>query len=217
MKILYFSIVSLLYINALWSNAWKKTISKDGVTVYKRTIKGSPVIEMKGTAVVNHNIKDILAVVLDYQNYKKWQPNLIEFERIKAIGSREFIDYAAFKLPWPISDRDLIAHTKIKTKSKTKVQVKIREMSHPGKPESEEYVRIKMARAQWNLQSIKSGRATKLQFISRADPSGYIPLWIINWIGKYQVVQGINRVRRRVRQKKHNIAVLKNYKLHHMQ
>ena len=216
MKIYLFSISLILATSSLFANSWKKTVSKDGVNVYKRTVKGSPVIELKGTAIVNHSIKDILAVVLDYKNFKKWQPNLITFRRVKVISTREFINYAAFKLPWPISNRDVVMHTKIMSKGSNKVQVNMRETTHPSRPKSNKYVRIKMARVQWNLQSINAGKSTKLQFISRGDPGGYIPLWLINWVGKYQVVEGINRLRKRVKQNKHDLSVLKNYRLNHI-
>ena len=191
----------------------KKILDSEGVRVYKRESKESPIKELRGTLVINENIVNILSVVLDYKNFKSWQPNLLRFERIRQINQREFIDYAAFKLPFPVQNRDAVFKARIIVDNKNKwLHVKIRETRHRSKPVNKNFIRIPRGRAKWSLKSIRGGKATWVEFTGQADPGGSIPNWLVNWLGKYRVVDSINRLKKRLKQKKFNQQIIGQYK-----
>ena len=191
---------------------WQPILNEKGIKIYKREVKGNPIRELKGTLVFNASVAEILSVVLDYKKFGEWQKNLIKFERLTTVNSRSFVDYAAFRLPYPVDNRDSVHAVRIHIDEKNKwVHVKLREKKDRRKPKQADFVRIPIARAKWSLKPIRGGKATWVEFTGRGDPGGYIPSWLINWMGKYRMVDTINRLKKRLRQKKFSPVILKEY------
>jgi hypothetical protein len=54
---------------------WQVIKQDQGITVERRKIEGSPLVEFKGHGVVDASVMEILAVISDTKNHPKWVAN----------------------------------------------------------------------------------------------------------------------------------------------
>ena len=192
--------------------AWNLVIEEEGIRVYQRKIKDKPVYEFKGTVVINAPVLHIAALALDYENYQKWQPSILQFKRLQTTTPYRFMNYFAVDLPWPVNDRDFISKNILSVDAHKKwLHLTWTNAKHRSMPVRKGFIRVPYSSGKWSLKSIKDGKATWAEFRSAGDPGGAIPSWLINWVGKYQIVDGVKRIRKRIRAKKYDLRVLKKY------
>lgn len=82
-------------------------------------------------------------------------------------------------MPWPVTDRDLVAGNFIHPPAKNgRVTIEVHSLKD-YLPESKGYVRIPFSEATWDILPI-AGDKIKITCIFRVDPGGAIPAWLVN-------------------------------------
>lgn len=97
----------------LKSGVWEVIKKDQGITVERRVIEGSPLVEFKGHGVIDASVMEILAVISDTRNHPKWVANSIETRILHQSNDNGYIYYSAIKAPWPVADRDFVSKAKI--------------------------------------------------------------------------------------------------------
>ncbi|MDP9041572.1 MAG: START domain-containing protein, partial [Bacteroidota bacterium] len=116
MKWIYTLIIFAILLTSLSLNAqdgWVLKKEKDNIKVYSRGNGKSKINELKVEMVLNANLSEIAAFILDIENYPKWSRNLKTSYVLKQISDGELYFYTEVKSPWPANNRDLVVHLKI--------------------------------------------------------------------------------------------------------
>lgn len=203
--------VLLVYSSPLW--AWEPVLNKDGVQIYERKSANSDVHELKGMAVIDAPMLEVLTVVLDYTKFKEWQANLITFERLKVVSEIEFVNYAAMDMPWPVTKRDMVMRARFDIDRKKRwFHVRWKETTWPSKPVTQKFVRVRTARVMWSLQPIEKGKRTRVEFRALGDPGGWIPAWLVNYFSKYMLADSFKRLSGQVARKRLDPKLMQKYR-----
>jgi len=209
-KILF--VTALLLINApLFS--WERVLNKDGIAIYTRQAKDARIHEIKGTALIDAPMLQVLNVVLDYRKFKEWQPRLIVFERLREISDVEFINYAAMKMPWPVKNRDMVMRARFLIDRDNRwFHVTWKDTTWPAKPVTSRYVRVPKSRVKWSLRPAAGGKKTWVEFRALGDPGGLIPAWLVNYFSRYTLADSLRRLGKQVRKKSFDPVLMERYR-----
>ncbi len=158
---------------------WVLQKKENGIAVYTRPMKGYNFKEVRVVNKVKSSLTAIVALLLDTKNYPKWQYGCKETSTLKVFSEQEIYNYQITDLPWPLSDRDVVAHflvtqdpiTKVVTFSKTGMENYI--------PEQEGMVRVLHFQSITYLTPINKD-SVQIILEMHLDAGGNIPDWVVN-------------------------------------
>jgi len=155
---------------------WTCTKNRNGIALYEKWVKVSDTLtvkERKGELIVSGNYNAIIQYLSQTTTIKDWMSNV---EIVKNIGSNDTMIYILFNLPWPFSNRDLIAHRQTIRLNQQHAIVKLD--SHPNAlAKNDEAVRINSYRASWEIIQLPNGQI-KVVLQTFSDEPPLCPYWI---------------------------------------
>jgi ribosome-associated toxin RatA of RatAB toxin-antitoxin module len=178
-SLLVFLIVSVS-LSSVSGQDWELMKQDDGIDVYYRDATDSPIKELKINLTVDASLSTIMAVLYDIENYKEWVYSCEESRLVKRLNETEIYYYNEIDFPWPLSNRDMIAHSNIEQDPHTKV-VRTQSLSaHYMEPEKDGLVRMTVLQINWIITPI-GPKETEIEYYLKSDPAGNIPAWVINF------------------------------------
>lgn len=186
----------LLFCLPLSSKAqdWTFSKEKDGVKIYKR--KTQEGYELKLVSTFQTSLSAFVALFNNVPEYPRWGYKVQGTTLLKRFSDQEFVFYQYFDSPWPISDRDVIMHTKIWQDPNTRVVVLSSYAQPDYIPEKTDRVRIRKAKVQWTLTPLDN-KTVQAVYCLNTDPGGILPDWSVNLasdIGPVQTVQNLKKI-----------------------
>ncbi len=179
------------------SNDWESNGVKDGVSLYTKAYEGEALKAFRGNKVFNASIKQIYWVLQnpDSKFRMEWVDRLYISERLespKSLGvPHSSIIYQAYKLPWPISNRDQVVKTSAKRDGKNLI-ITLKSTLNDKKPTADTIgVRMELLYAVYNLNYVDENK-TDVTVSVRIDSKGAIPTWLSNLINKTWPVKTLN-------------------------
>lgn len=164
--------------NQLIAQKWELEKDEEGIQIYTRIVAGSPVKEYKAITTLQSSTVALSQILRNQDELKGWFDLCYESKRLKKVSDNEYFFYLSNDAPWPVQDRDLVAHAIFEIK-KDETQWITFTAVPDYLPEREERVRIPKMKAHWEFKKLPSG---SIQVIQQAhvDLGGSIPAWIIN-------------------------------------
>ena len=179
------------------SDNWESNGVKDGVSLYTKAYEGEALKAFRGNKVFNASIKQIYWVLQnpDSKFRMEWVDRLYLSERLespKSLGvPHSSIIYQAYKLPWPISNRDQVVKTSAKRDGKNLI-ITLKSTLNDKKPTADTIgVRMELLYAVYNLNYVDENK-TDVTVSVRIDSKGSIPTWLSNLINKTWPVKTLN-------------------------
>lgn len=156
---------------------WKKSLDKDGITVFTRSLKSSKFKEFKAQAQIQGSVEQFKEIILDVSSYHEWMPDCKSAEVLSIPAPNDITYHMKLKVPFPFEDRDIIQQLILHEK-KNDLEIEI--VSRPDKVKVEKkYVRMTDAQGKWIVKNI-TGNKISIIFQYYADPGGDIPAWLVN-------------------------------------
>jgi hypothetical protein len=189
---------------------WIKTSNEDGIMTFKRELRASPIIALRGEGIVNAPIVRVASVLLDYDRATEWVDSLEEVRVVRMLSANEFIEYDHLGTP-PIimKDRDFVCRGRVDVDVPHKtLTMKLWPATDPAVPEGD-YIRGTL-RGFWRLTSIDGGRKTHVITEMLGDPKGSVATWLVNFFQKGWPRNTIESLREQVA--KRNIAIIPQVK-----
>lgn len=170
---------------------WKLEKDKNGVKVYTRHVEGYAIKEFKATSIIEAQMEDIVAVVIDAEHYAEWMSNTTSAKTIKTKENGDFLVYYKLALPWPMQDRDAISQNQILSGADSTV---IHTVLLPDYlPEDPKLIRMKVVNGGWVIKRLADNRChLTYQFVT--NPSTKVPGWIANLfivVSPYETVSNL--------------------------
>lgn len=178
---------------------WELVSSKDDIVSYRREVAGSPVIAIRGEAVVDAPIARVASVLLDTARLPQWMDRLAEARRIRTQGERHYVQYSRANVPFPLTDRDFVVETWVETNAaKKQLLLKAHSVVDPSAPVNS-LVRGEVLSSTFTLTPLDHGQRTRVVTEVHTDPKGSIPKWLVNLTQKSWAHTTIMGLRAQVR------------------
>lgn len=152
----------------------KLALDKQGIKVWTSQVENSPMAQYRAETIFNTTIENAVGLILDTEYSVKWIPNVNQMkiiERNDSTGS--FIAYMGLKLPFPLSNRDLVMKGEMYKTKDGMIVVKNKAIKDSRVPEVAGLVRIAHYEGDWTFQKLADN---KVKVITRgfADPGGAV-------------------------------------------
>lgn len=202
------------------NSSWETLTGTEGISISRRKIADSDSYEFRGVGQVEADLAQALALLTDVSKQTLWVDGcekavLIErnFSKKKVpakIQDLYQIAYGVQNVPWPLTDRDYIIYSTLKTHTEDHRQLQSVELiskaiPHDSHPESEDYVRIHQMLTTIILTPNPQG--VLVDFRVQVDPGGMIPDWVVNLVTKSVPTKTILSIRELLKEKAYDPEV----------
>jgi hypothetical protein len=181
-----------------WQNmGWEKVNEQDGITVFRKSFPDSEVKGVGGEALINAPIGKILWVLMDNDHKNEWVDKFKSTRTVETPSDLVSIQYAAFSMPFPVTDRDFVYRYDFRLdQSINAVVVDVKSVEHAKEPANKTIgVRGFIPYGRYILQP-KGPNQTFVKVEYLADPKGSIPTWVVNIVQKnwpYKTIAGLRK------------------------
>ncbi len=159
--------------------AWQPQKDKDGIQIYTRPVQGWTIHEVRGVTRIDARLSSIVAVIEDPVATLELT-DIVEHSEVQSRESAtRYRVYSMMKMPWPVSDRDILNQRDISQDPQTRTVTITDTATSDLTPLKKGYVRIVKSRQQWTLTPLAEG-GVQVESLLLSDPAGPIPSSIVN-------------------------------------
>lgn len=158
---------------------WKLRIDKSGIKVFTSEVPGSEFKATLATMTVEAPPANIVALIMDLENCKKWIKSCKSARVLENISPTENYVYSVTRVPFPFKSRDMVGHVIWKVDSLTG-KVTATGRATPDKLELKKgLIRIDHADSNWHFTPQADG-TTLVENYTHFDPNGPVPAFLVN-------------------------------------
>ena len=167
------------------------------IKTYAKQEDGHRFRSFKVESTLNSSMKNIVQLLADFDNYKKWYWETKESKLLKTISPTEHYIYMVHNSPYGLPDRDAAIRIKVIPQTPEKAQLAFLIEAVPEYlPIKKDLVRIP---AEDMLITLKPISTNNVQLIAEGyvDPGGNFPNWANNLIQRtapYTILVGLKRM-----------------------
>lgn len=158
---------------------WTLKSTKNGLNIYTKTVSSSGLKGIRVKCSLPAKLSQVVALIMDVNAGEEWVYGTKSSSLLKKISPSELYYYSEVDIPWPIHNRDFIAHLTVSQDPHTKV-VTINGPTEanylPAKPN---IVRVNRSNGKWVLTPVKNN-IVQIDYTLEVDPGGTIPVWLVN-------------------------------------
>ena len=158
---------------------WELRTEKQDIKVYTRTFPDSKFKAIKVELILQATMSRLVTVLLDIKTAPQWVYATKSATVLKQVSPLDVIYYSEVKLPWPMSNRDFIAHLITTQDPHTHIVTILGPTLNDYVPEKKDLVRVKRSEGKWVLTPMDKGYI-RVEYTLRTDPGGDIPAWLFN-------------------------------------
>jgi hypothetical protein len=166
---------------------WKQIRSERGIKVYQREEKGRDLPSFKGVGNVEGDMYSILAVLRDGARRKEWMTRSGVTRVLKRTSVFEAISYQQTLAPFPVSDREVIMHTKVYLRKEPQEIIATFNGVKWERPikgvDRDDFVWMPYLKGYWRLTP-KGPNTTEVTYMVNTDPGGLLPNFLIRRISR---------------------------------
>ena len=184
------------------SGEWKFVKKTEGIVIYHRKSGNGTLKDVKIETNFDCNLSTITEALLDVSAFKRWIYK-IEFVKVLKVHNPNHVEYYnRINMPWPSTDRDLVATNKVTQNAITKEVISEDVCNWKALQEDKDYIRIKDFYARWSFRPIQNGVSGT--YIFHSDPGGDLPNAVINMFIDEGPVQSIKGLKKLIKEPKYS-------------
>lgn len=178
---------------------WTLAVNEKNVTFYKKMSCNSPLVLVKGMAVVEGVPLEVMwKSISDITLRARWEPIFSAFEHVASNPDGSEVIYCVMKTPFPVTNRDFVHRQTLLLDYPAKGQAVIHFMSveHASKPAKGSPVRAQTVISGYLIKEMsKFPLRCSIHIVTQVDMKGSIPKTLINafaaggsrgWVEKYK-------------------------------
>ncbi len=186
---------------------WKFVTEKEGIKVYSRSVAGSKVKALKVECDLHTSLSALVKLLLDVPATTYWVYHTKSCILLKQVSASELYYYSEVSLPWPLENRDFVAHVKVSQDKESRV-VTVNAPAIPGWVANKKgIVRVNHSLGYWTIRPLEPGRV-RVEYSLQVDPGGVIPAWAVNLLSSQGPIESFIKMRQRLQQATYRNAVL---------
>ena len=156
---------------------WDLVTEDETTKVFTRKSKNSSIKEIRIVTQFNADIATLKEVLGDVKAYPSWVFKCMGSEKISAVNDHEFHYYLMTDMPYPVSNRDLVVHTKNWSQNNSYFSKSVATPDFVS--EKAGMVRVPKFSSFWEVTPI-SNQTIQIEYEASTDPGGYLPAWVVN-------------------------------------
>ena len=163
------------------TEAWSLKKDSDDIQIFTRKVEGSKYKMVRGITQARIPLPSAVALVRDSGACADWADLCAKSSVYKTISPTEDLVYTLNNLPWPVSDRDVIARVSWQQDPKTHAVTMVSKAIDGEIDKNKGIVRLTEAMSKWIFTPLPDGR---LEIVTEAhlNPGGPLPAWITNML-----------------------------------
>lgn len=192
------------------NDGWVLKNEKDAVKVYYR--KTADIYELKLSTSIKVPLSGIVKLFDEVQNYAAWGYKISEARLLKKVSPTEMYYYSRIDFPWPMSDRDVVLHTKLEQDPHSLAIISVSTAVPDYIPEVKDVVRVRTVNSKWTLIP-GIGGWLYAEYYLYSDPGGSIPDWAINMaldLGPRETIKRMREILKNAPYQESKLAHIKN-------
>lgn len=161
---------------------WELRRDEEGIQVYTREVAGSPYDAVRAVSVLeNIRLSSLVALIEDAPACADWADRCAESYLVERISEGESLIYTHNDMPFPVSDRDVLAHVIWQQDPQTLI-VKMTSMATVDRMEEVRgRLRLTEAQASWTFKPLQDGRV-EITNEAHINPGSALPGWVTNML-----------------------------------
>jgi START domain len=179
------------------AQSWTFAKEENGIKVFTRKEPGNSLKTFKGITDVTSTMDKVCQLIGNVKNHDWWDENVKEINVLAYEKDKYFRYYLVYKVPWPLTDRDLCVETRVTIDPVTGKRVLMATPLTDVVPEKPDRIRIKKYWQKWTIQPMENG-VIRLTLEGFVDPAGSIPSWLYNMVIVETPLKVMRRVKRYV-------------------
>jgi hypothetical protein len=190
-KLIFVFFIKMTCAQLIAQDDWEFQNQNEFGSLYTKSLDKGNLKMFKVEFEVNTRLTTFYNVFSDPWNIYKWG-QFIDFE---ILGKKDgLIHYrTVFDSPWPFTDRQSIMQIAIQKRNSTEGLITIQSSNNFPQKMNPELVTIHKSKFTWEL--IEDDGITKVKYSGFADPSGNIPVWLINQLTEVRPLEYIELVK----------------------
>jgi hypothetical protein len=121
-KIIFFMLLLSGLGNPVWAQSeWTLATNKDDIKVFTKAVPDSKIKAIKVEGVFNASPSQLVTLIMDVNSSADWMYHTKSSTLIKQVSATELYYYSEVSMPWPIQNRDFVAHLIVSQNPQTKV------------------------------------------------------------------------------------------------
>lgn len=191
------TLLSFFFTLHLAAQPWEFIKERDGIKIYTRKEKGSPLKSFKGVMEIHTTMEMVASVVGNVKNFDWWDDAIRKIDVLEYVENVYSKYYLIYDVPWPLMDRDLCVEARVTIDSVTGTKVILARPLPDVIPEEENIIRIKNYWQKWTIEPLKEGMV-RLTLEGFVDPGGIVPAWLYNMVITDTPLNLMGEVKKRV-------------------
>ena len=173
--------------------SWELQKEADGIRVFTSAVEGSKFKAVRATMTADTSVATLVALVRDTSACTEWA-HLCKLSREhEVVSETEMYVYTHNDLPWPVSDRDALAHVTWEKDADGAVTMTARAVGDSDVKKKRGIVRLANAVTSWTFKPVEGG--VEVISVAHVDPGGPLPAWITNMLLIDAPMQTLTRLR----------------------
>jgi len=209
---LVFLMFSFIHHALLAQADWTLKSNKDGLNIYTKTVSTSGLKGIRVKCSLPAKLSQVVALIMDVDAGEEWVYGTKSSFLLKRISPLELYYYSEVDIPWPISNRDFIAHLTVSQDPNTKVVT----ISGPTEanylPTKPHIVRVNASNGKWVLTPTKNNLVL-IDYTLEVDPGGTVPVWLVNLFATSGPIETFKKMKEQVKKPKYvnaNLSLINN-------
>lgn len=157
---------------------WVEKKDEEGIKVYTSKVPGSKFKAVRAEMLIDAQLNSLVGLVSDSDACPKWADLCKEEKVIEQLSPTESYVYTYNDIPFPVSDRDVLAYVVWEYNDKEN-KVTMTSTATTGRMEKTKAVRIEKAVAHWHFTQLTGGKV-QVENFAHIDPNGPTPAWLTN-------------------------------------
>lgn len=159
---------------------WELRRDREGVQVYTRKLPGSPFDEVRAvTEIENTRLSALVALIEDAEACPRWADRCEKSYIYRRISETEALVYSLNNMPFPVKDRDHLAHVKWRQDPESLAVVMNSVSANDILAEVDRVLRLTEAVVSWHFTPLPSG-AIEIMNQAHINPGSSLPGWVTN-------------------------------------
>ena len=167
------------YAQAQIGTNWVLKENSNGIKIFTGDVETSKVKAIRVQCEVDATLSQVVAMLMDIKGSEEWLYHTSSNYIVKQVSPSDLYYYSLVNMPWPVSNRDFIAHLMVSQNPQTKVVTIDAPCNVDMVPAKPGIVRIANSKGKWLLTPTGSN-GVKIDYTLHADPGGLIPAWLTN-------------------------------------
>ena len=176
---------------------WVLKKDEDGIKVYTGSVPNTNIKSVKAELNIDATLSQLAAVMLDMKVHDQWVYNTKNTHTLAPISGNDLMYYSEVSMPWPFTNRDVVAELHIAQDPATKVM----HVLVTGKPfyipVNKDKIRLALLKITWEVTPINEHQL-HVDYYVETDPGGAVPAWLVNMFSTKIPMETFKKLRQMV-------------------